>query len=244
MINTMNSTMNLSEQSVGNIINVLNIFPHVINKKSNKLLYGCIVPYGKNIVSLKLPRRLTNSEYIIVNDKIRGPIKYFIINNESKRELFEIFNQYNIIISPYKNFIEYYDVCYSLQNNGKMITVAEFLFEENIQDMKLFTKIPYISPYKMDLFSLNTELSITDNNNNLSFHNKLYPENNTINLSKQSLDKELLSNILVKDNTMILSKQSLDKELLSSILVKDNTYTHINEYEIINSMYTFIDKLD
>jgi hypothetical protein len=125
-----------------------------------------------------------------------------------------------------------------------MITVAEFLFEENIQDMKLFTKIPYISPYKMDLFSLNTELSITDNNNNLSFHNKLYPENNTINLSKQSLDKELLSNILVKDNTMILSKQSLDKELLSSILVKDNTYTHINEYEIINSMYTFIDKLD
>jgi len=45
----------------------------------------------------------------------------------------------------------------------------------------------------------------------------------TMNLSKQSGDKELLSGTSVKENTMNLSKQSGDKELVSIVETKDNT---------------------
>jgi hypothetical protein len=44
----------------------------------------------------------------------------------------------------------------------------------------------------------------------------------TMNLSKQSGDKELFYRILVKENTMNLSKQSGDKELFYRTLVKEN----------------------
>jgi len=43
-----------------------------------------------------------------------------------------------------------------------------------------------------------------------------------MNLSEQSIDKELLSGVNTKDNTMNLSKRSVDKELLSGVLTKDN----------------------
>jgi cullin 1 len=47
--------------------------------------------------------------------------------------------------------------------------------------------------------------------------------NNSMNLSKRSEDKELLSGTSVKENSMNLSKRSEDKELLSGTSVKENS---------------------
>jgi hypothetical protein len=44
-----------------------------------------------------------------------------------------------------------------------------------------------------------------------------------MNLSKQSVHKELFSETLVEENTMNLSKQSVHKELFSETLVEENT---------------------
>jgi hypothetical protein len=55
-------------------------------------------------------------------------------------------------------------------------------------------------------------------------YNKLKKSSNTMNLSKRSVDKELLSGGKAKGNTMNLSKQSIDKELLSGGKAKGNTY--------------------
>jgi hypothetical protein len=46
---------------------------------------------------------------------------------------------------------------------------------------------------------------------------------NTMNLSKHSGDKELFSEVQTKENTMNLSKHSGDKELFSEVQTKENT---------------------
>jgi hypothetical protein len=47
-------------------------------------------------------------------------------------------------------------------------------------------------------------------------------EENTMNLSKQSGDKELFSVMQMKENTMNLSNRSGDKELFSRTIVEEN----------------------
>jgi hypothetical protein len=54
---------------------------------------------------------------------------------------------------------------------------------------------------------------------------------NTMNLSKRSVDKELFSSAIAIENTMNLSEHRQDKELFSSAIAIENT---INLYGILS----------
>jgi len=69
-------------------------------------------------------------------------------------------------------------------------------------------------------------------------------KDNTMNLSKQSIDKELLSEELcLKDNTINLSKQSIDKELFSEVNTKDNTM-NLSELSIDKELLSGVNTKD
>jgi hypothetical protein len=162
--------------------NVLSIFPHVrIVDCKKKILYGCIVSYGPNIIPIKLSRIFCNGFYIIVNDKIRGPIKYYIINPFLKHALFEVYKSNGIMIIPYRNFSEYYDICNS-NSNLKMIAVAEFLFEDfefnriNIlnNSMNLLNNCEYNFILNKELFSKKENFKKYENDieENIQYNNE------------------------------------------------------------------------
>jgi hypothetical protein len=124
-----------------------------------------------------------------------------------------------------------------IENDLDLNNESEFFTEKNYNDSE-----------SLSLFS---ETIVKENTMNLSkqsedkepFSEALAKEN-TMNLSKQSEDKELFSEALAKENTMNLSKQSEDKELFSETIVKENTNRLIeNNLDLNNKPERFTNKL-
>jgi hypothetical protein len=112
----------------------------------------------------------------------------------------------------------------------KTIKIYNTIIQNNYNSTILKKNVENISTGNTKL--LKSELSEERYNYYVQLREKVYQyhidrkelkKNNTMNLSKQSGDKELFSGVSMKENTMNLSQQSGDKELFSGVSTKENT---------------------
>jgi hypothetical protein len=113
-----------------------------------------------------------------------------------------------LVFLNHSNFSIVYDLYIHILNQKYIITINNDITRELLDKSQLYDKFDEINIYNIlnNYFNLNSNIHM-----------------NTMNLSKQSGDKELFSGVKTKENTMNLSKQIGDNELFSGVKTKENT---------------------
>ena len=201
-----------------------------------------------------------NKEHILciyLKDNLYNLDNYnlFLINSLSQIN----FHNLNIIfynkennISEYSNILKSLNI--SITNDIDILYKSNYLIIDHY-DLNLFNSMKnilkiYIPLYFYDSWKNNQNeinllhyfkfilcdtMNLSQQSGDKELFSEVSTKENTMNLSQQSGDKELFSEVSTKENTMNLSQQSGDKELFSEVSTKENTESEITDlYEKFN----------
>jgi hypothetical protein len=243
----------VSHLSIGDQF-IINGIVRYFSLKYSKIYLLCKRSNLKSIISIYsdnnsiIPISVDTNNYMIDNDhyifdlyKDCDIIKIGIFNNNwyIYKSNFIIQNlPYLFFETFYKQLNLEYNLRYKFEKIYRNYKREEYYFNK-IMEKYIINDSKYIFIHDENNSILK---NITENNCNINRSSLRFSRENTMNLSKQSEDKELFSRenimnlskqsedkeLFSRENTMNLSKQLLDKELFSGTIVEENTSNNIS----------------
>ena len=246
LLNKVYNKINL--EYVGNI-NIIDNNTIIIN--NNEYIYINLKYYCKNDI-------IKEFKIININNQL-----YFLKNNsEICIKNYDFINKYEYI--SYKNILKINNSYYKTNDTyyyeliNKTYLIEEYTAKNCNNSIKnIYLKNNKLLDKRIIEYYKNIDINIVliDNienkDNNIIYYDIdfIYTDNlpnnifieefdYTMNLSKQSVDKELFSGVKTKENSMNLSKQSVDKELFSEVKTKENSMNLSVDKELFSEVLT------